>query len=361
MNYGAIAELNAFYKNKKEEEAINRILANAYENQQAAQPAQTAQPEVPFVDEQANAFNLPQPEGLVEREAVPAREAVAARAGGINIQNALGEMAKAGMGTRALALQQGIEDRNIKLRGQLPSAVQETQWYTGQNPDLQKTHVMLKRAPTVLNLGGNLVVRDPSGGNGESYPVTPKPEQMPEFKGRQAAAVESGKALGEAQSNIGTNLDAISKMKSEVQGFLDTPGYSIIYGKSRYLDPRSYDIGGPAAGAEARRKQLEGAAFGVAINSIAIKGSLSDSEGKKISAAYTRATDPHQSEDDSRQAWNEVLEHLDIAGRRVNQKAGSKDSSKKYRLGDKITKNGKQYMITKINPDGDHDVMPVKK
>lgn len=103
-------------KREAQERLFREILAASYEDPRVAQAAQEAQAQVPFVDESANAFNLPQPEGLVAREAIPAREAVAAREGGLNMQNALGRMYKEGLGPQALTLQNTLTDQGKDTR-----------------------------------------------------------------------------------------------------------------------------------------------------------------------------------------------------------------------------------------------------
>jgi hypothetical protein len=62
-------------------------------------------------------------------------------------------------------------------------------------------------------------------------------------------------------------------------------------------------------------------------------GQLSDAEGKKITAAYTRATNPKQSEIDAKKAWKEVLKYLDLAEMRAKQKAGVSRETKSENKG----------------------------
>lgn len=64
----------------------------------------------------------------------------------------------------------------------------------------QQIFDQMMRAQQTMNLGGQQVVLDPSGGIRQSYNVTPKPEQMPEFQGRQDMARTT--AAKTAEGNI---------------------------------------------------------------------------------------------------------------------------------------------------------------
>lgn len=110
--------------------------------------------------------------------------------------------------------------------------------------------------------------------------------------------------------------DDVLKMQGNVQGLLDAPGFNTIYGKSRFMSP-SMLPGGEGADAEARRNQLEAASFGISIQQMKGLGALSNAEGLKVTAAYTRAVDPKQSEEAAREAWAEVQGYLKMAQDRI--------------------------------------------
>jgi hypothetical protein len=110
--------------------------------------------------------------------------------------------------------------------------------------------------------------------------------------------------------------DDVTKMQGNVQGLLDSKGFDTIYGKSRFASP-SMLPGGSGADAEARRAQLEAASFGISIQQMKGLGALSNAEGLKVTAAYTRAVDPKQSEEAAREAWAEVQGYLKIAQDRI--------------------------------------------
>lgn len=86
--------------------------------------------------------------------------------------------------------------------GNTPSAVQEYNFYNKLGtPEEKETYLNVKRQGQVINLGGTQVVRNPTGGISETYNVTPKPDEMPEFKGQQATETAKGKIKGEGEGN----------------------------------------------------------------------------------------------------------------------------------------------------------------
>ena len=79
----------------------------------------------------------------------------------------------------------------------MPSDVQTAEWYRKATPEQKAAYDTTKRAQQVLNLGGTLGVLNPRSPTElkSEFPVTPKPEQMPEFK----AAVKSAEGAAAAE------------------------------------------------------------------------------------------------------------------------------------------------------------------
>jgi hypothetical protein len=142
----------------------------------------------------------------------------------------------------------------------------------------------------------------------------------------KAGAVEASKTIAgakaDAQVNLGSNLDEINKMREQVSGLLSDPGFDTIYGASSVVDPRNYIRGTDAANAAARREQIDAQAFGISIQKMKGLGALSNAEGSRVTAAFTRATNPKLSAVEAKKAWVEVQHYLDLAERRAKQKAG---------------------------------------
>jgi len=90
-----------------------------------------------------------------------------------------------------------------------PADVQSAEWYRKATPEQRAAYDVTRRAPQVVNLGGTQAVLNPSGGINQSYNVTPKPEQMPDFKFNQAQATAAGTAAGE---NAATATNTIAKL-----------------------------------------------------------------------------------------------------------------------------------------------------
>lgn len=107
--------------------------------------------------------------------------------------------------------------------GASPSAVQEWEFFNRLDPQQQALYLEMKRNPQIMNLGGAMAVRSPGGGIGESYAVTPKPEDMPSFRGAQAAAVEGAKTdvqIAAESVNKGKKADSLIANIDEAERIL---------------------------------------------------------------------------------------------------------------------------------------------
>lgn len=131
-----------------------------------------------------------------------------------------------------------------------------------------------------------------------------------------AKQTELAKTEAERSVALPGQLADVQKMRRNIEGLLSSPGFNTIYGLSRNMSP-SMLPGGTGADADVMREQLDAQAFGEAIQKMRGLGALSNAEGQKVSAAYTRATNPKQSEESARVAWNEVLESLTLAEERL--------------------------------------------
>ena len=226
-----------------------------------------------------------------------------------------------------LALHKNLEAAGASNNS--PANVQEWQYYSKLSPEQKKEYLEMKRSqqtflPTIAQVP--TVVRPGVAGNPtEVQPLTTLPEvsnAAATVAGAEAGAKTTETAKAEAAVNLQSNLDEIDKMEAGVKGLLTSPGFKTIYGLSGKIDPRNYTPGTEAANSEARRNQLEAASFGISIQKMKGLGQLSNAEGQKVTAAYTRAIDKRQSEESAREAWNEVLSYLELAKLRARQKAG---------------------------------------
>lgn len=211
-----------------------------------------------------------------------------------------------------------------------PASVREYEYFTKLPRAAQDQFLGLKRQGyEVTNIAGvpTLVPRMPGGQVVPLSTLANEASGKGTIAGATAAATERAKAQTEAELGLGSAVDEIDKMRSGVKDLLDAPGFNTIYGASSVADPRNMIPGTDASNAQAKRDQLDAMSFGISIQKMKGTGSLSDAEGRKVSAAYTRATNPRISEEEARKAWNEVLGYLDVAEQRARAKAGQGSQS----------------------------------
>lgn len=161
--------------------------------------------------------------------------------------------------------------------------------------------------------------------NASATPLTTLPQEAQgkaTVAGAEAGAKVTAESEAQNKASLGSTLDDIAKMRQNITDLLGSPGFNTIYGASSVMDPRNYIRGTDAADAQAKREQLSAETFGITIQKMRGLGQLSDAEGKKVTAAYTRATNPILSDSEARKAWNEVYGILDSAEKRAREKAG---------------------------------------
>lgn len=142
--------------------------------------------------------------------------------------------------------------------GITPSSVAEYEYYLTLSPDEKNQYLAVKRNPTIMNLGGEHVVYNPSqGGIQESFPVTPKPEQMPEFKEQQAYSTQIGKQQAETQESLLSQTSKLPNLEKTVEE-LSELGKKATYTKTgQFKDTISRQLGfEPSEGAIARAEYI---------------------------------------------------------------------------------------------------------
>lgn len=131
-----------------------------------------------------------------------------------------------------------------------------------------------------------------------------------------------GAGQGDAQTALPDALADIDKLRSNINGLLQKPGFDSIYGSvaGRAL-PVTGVIDQDVANADAARRQIDAQTFGIAVQKMRGLGQLSNAEGTKVTDAFTRATNPTISPQEARSAWQEVQTYLDAAELRAQRKA----------------------------------------
>lgn len=154
------------------------------------------------------------------------------------------------------------------------------------------------------------------------------PAQVASNEGAVASAKEQGQMQGKAAAGLPDTLADIGRMRTNIQGLLAQPGFNKIYGNVQGNSVVSAvqsvaDMSNETANAKAALSQLDAQAFGVSIQKMVGLGQLSNAEGLKVTAAFTRATNPTISEEEARAAWAEVLTTLDQSEQRAKVKAAA--------------------------------------
>jgi len=182
----------------------------------------------------------------------------------------------------------------------------------------------------VVKLGGNrdgiMMGVDPNGA-----PIIVPVNSSTDFRNNVADA-EAAKKEAEAAATTRVTLPATlaenDKMRQNIKTFMSMPGYHGVYG----------NVAGPASGltqyvsqdianAKAAMGQLDAQSFGVSIEKMRGLGALSNTEGQRVIAAFTRATNPRLSPEEANRAWNEVLQWLDLADKNAKAKAAGPGAS----------------------------------
>lgn len=90
----------------------------------------------------------------------------------------------------ALTMQKTQKEIETGVSSKDPAAVREWQFFSKLPDEERAKYLQMKRADQIMNLGGQLAVRNPMGGVQESYEVTPRTVDMPEFQAMQEGAKE---------------------------------------------------------------------------------------------------------------------------------------------------------------------------
>lgn len=161
-----------------------------------------------------------------------------------------------------------------------PSDWQTAELYRTGTDEQRKAFDATKRPQQFLDTGGAKVPVNPGGGLGTPIPMTPKPEDAPEYKRRQAEAAAQGTKAGEADAAA---TGGIQTAKIALQTFkaLETSGTAAPSGAldnmGAWLSNKS-GAGGAAAVAQGNFDSDRGAAESAARAVFRIVGSGADTE-----------------------------------------------------------------------------------
>lgn len=172
-----------------------------------------------------------------------------------------------------------------------PANVQEWQFFSKLKPVEQAQFLEMKRNPQIMNLGGSQAVRAPGGGVSESYTVTPKITETPDYQAAQetakATARETVERGAEASSNLPKVQASAENARNMVNGVLNHPGFSSTVGMTMMPGAR-FVPGTKEADFQSRMDQLKGSAFLQAFETLKGGGQITEVEGKKATDAINR-------------------------------------------------------------------------
>lgn len=220
------------------------------------------------------------------------------------------------------------ELEKVQKMGSGPSAVQEWNYYNNLPREDQARYLQMKRADQVMNLGGQMSVRSPLGGIQETYTVTPKITDTPDYQ----AAVEAQKkqaeieaqGIAEAQQRVGNARIQAQESLGLIKSIKEAPGFTAIIGKPNIFKGQipywGAVPGSSAADAQAKINQLKGKNFLQAFDSLKGAGAITDREGQAAQDAVARM-DQSQSEEEYLVALGDLENIINTALLNLESKA----------------------------------------
>lgn len=103
------------------------------------------------------------------------------------------QMNQLAMQKGGMELQQMQKELESGVATNDPAVVREWQFYSQLPEQEQQRYLQMKRSDQIMNLGGQMAVRNPTGGIAEAYTVTPKITETPGYMAQQAGAQEAAR------------------------------------------------------------------------------------------------------------------------------------------------------------------------
>jgi len=302
MFAGGLDQLGAMDTQNRNQEHMMKVFAANPAYAQALYGAQNDQ----------RTLSLQEEEVMRKRRQQEALKQLAGRLGGANLkdptqrQSALAEYG---------AISGDVEPM-FGIGRNIPSAIQEYQFFSNLSPDEQARYLQTKRANQVVNLGGTQAVVAPTGNIQQEFPVTPGPESLPDFKAAQTTATNQAELDVEKAANypkVAAQVDANIGIIDEA---LNHPGLDKNFGKMGVLPNIP---GSEASDAATYLEQIKGTAFLTAIGEMRGSGSISEKEGAAATAAVTRLQKA-QSAESARKALMDLKDIMMAAKERAKPK-----------------------------------------
>lgn len=204
--------------------------------------------------------------------------------------------------------------------GDLPSNIQEWNAYNSMAPQDQERYLQMKRASQIMDLGGSIGVRSPTGGFSEMYQKTLPPQNQPtavyaqevakQGAGLEAkAAEEINKNIIESQKEAPKQEETAKRLLGDIDTLMSHPGLSSAVGMPNVFGGRIPFIGSvpgsKSADFEAKLATLGGKNFLQAFQDLKGGGQITEIEGKKATDAIA-SMQTSQSEEQFKKSLGEL-------------------------------------------------------
>ena len=172
-------------------------------------------------------------------------------------------------------------------KNDMPSNVQEWQYFNTLSPGQQNKYLNMKRSGNAINLQDRFIYRGPGGDVQDEYTVGIKPQDMPENVAAKEQAKAEGKATGEAVAGLSGAEAEASEMLALLNKAKNHQGLKDATGLSSVLNPIAAP-GSPRRDFLVLLDQLKGKAFLQAFESLKGGGQITEVEGRKATEAMAR-------------------------------------------------------------------------
>lgn len=198
----------------------------------------------------------------------------------------------------------------------MPSNVQEWQYYSQLSPEQQAQYLTMKRSNSPLNVGTGFVTQNPA------MPGTTMGPTIPIYNEQEAYDTATGSAQGALDVANSANLpSAIATAEQGIQNIEALESDPNLWAAVGPLGMLPAVPGTSQAAVVSRIEQLQGGAFLNAYNSLKGGGAISEVEGKKAEQAIARLNRA-QTETDFRQALKDLKEVIREGTNVARRKAG---------------------------------------
>ncbi len=207
---------------------------------------------------------------------------------------------------------------NKRNGGEKPSNVREWQYFNALTPEQQQQYLTMKRSEKYLDTGTELIRPNPVDPS-RPVSVTPKDVAGREFQ------QEVGTGAGKASVALPQIMSASRRMSASLDAVINDPNLGSVTGLVGGRIPKQLQTPAMAA-TQSRLEQIQGQTFLQAYNELRGAGAITESEGAKAEAAYSRLRTQTMGTDEYKAAAielrNEIVNLTALAQQRARRPAG---------------------------------------